>query len=112
MQKIYTLGEAKELGDEAVFSIEHDKVLVTIEGNRFIEVESNVWAKVSGDSSALAVLANQQNTAIDAVSCDNIRYMSASHHSGGVVVRPLYVYLDDQWVNISTGKRAVFDKLA
>lgn len=109
---MYTLKEAKELGDSAVFSIESGKVLVTTEGSRFVEVESNVWAKVSDGSSEPTTFASEENARPSNSSYDNIRYVSASHHSGGVVVRPLYVYLEGKWINISTEKEAVFDELA
>lgn len=112
MQQVYTLQEAKAQGDQAVFSIENGKVLVTTEGSRFIEVESNVWAKVSGESSALTALRNLKDKGAGDITLDNIRYVSASSHSGGVVVRPLYICLDGQWINISTGKKAVFTELA
>ncbi len=111
MQHSYTLEEAKALGDLAVYSIENGKILVTTDGSQFIEVESNVWAKVSDGPSARTTPGDQANKEDNGFSYNNIRYVSASHHSGGVVVRPLYICLDGYWINISTGKRAVFAEL-
>lgn len=108
MEQIYTLEEAKKIGDQAIFSIGIDKVLVTADGNRFVEVESNVWAKVNSTRADCDNANNQSNIKTSTLPVDNILYVSASHHDGGVSVRPLYVFLDGQWVNILTRKKVVF----
>lgn len=108
MERIYTLEEAKSLGDQAISSIDCGNVLVTAEGSRFVEVKGNMWMKLKSERSASSDTATQNDKADEAVPFDNILYVSASHHDGGVVVRPLYVLSDDQWVNILTKKKAVF----
>lgn len=97
MERVYTLKEARAIKDAPVITIEAGNVLVTKDGSRFDEIESGIWRKIrKGTHEPL----------------ENVRYVSASHHDGGVIVRPLYVEADGQWTNVSTGKRAVFDELA
>lgn len=112
MEQFYTLEEAKSLGDQAILSIESDNVLITADGSRFVEVESNIWAKVRSERAESAAAYQKSKEKTDAISADNILYVSASHHDGGVIVRPLYVLAGEQWINISTRKTAVFETLS
>lgn len=108
MEQFYTLEEAKKLGDQAIFSIESENVLISVDGSRFIEVESNMWAKVKSEQALPNDVEIHNNEQVERAPFDNILYVSASHHDGGVIVRPLYVLFDEKWINISTGKRSVF----
>lgn len=59
-------------------------VLRGVDGNRYIEVDSNVWMAVGGKGS--------------------VAYVGTSRHGGHMVLRPLYAKIDGMWRNLITGK--------
>ena len=59
-------------------------VLHGVDGNRYIEIDGNVWMAVGGEGS--------------------VAYVGTSRHGGHMVLRPLFVKVDDTWLNLVTGK--------
>jgi len=59
-------------------------VLHGIDGNRYIEVDGNIWMAVGGEGI--------------------VAYVGTSRHGGHMVLRPLFVKVDGAWINLVTGK--------
>ena len=59
-------------------------VLRGVDGNRYIEVDGNVWMAVGGEGT--------------------VAYVGTSRHGGHMALRPLYAKIDGTWVNLVTGK--------
>ena len=64
-------------------------VLRGVDGNRYIEVDGNVWMAVGGEG--------------------DVAYVGTSRHGGHMVLRPLYVMVDGMWRNLVTGKTRSWD---
>ena len=61
-------------------------VLVGADGSRYREVDTNVWMR--------------DGEAVDAV------WVNTGKHGGGITLRPLYVPVEGEWVNVATGRPA------
>ena len=65
-------------------------VLRGVDGNRYTEVDGNIWMAVGGEG--------------------NVAYVGTSRHGGHMALRPLYVMVDGQWRNLMTGKARSWDR--
>ena len=65
-------------------------VLRGVDGNRYTEVDGNIWMAIGGEGS--------------------VAYVGTSRHGGHMVLRPLYVMVDGVWRNLITGKARSWDK--
>lgn len=73
-------------GEIAVADMDyHLSELTGVDGSRFYEITSNLWARFGEDP--LQVV-----------------YLGTGRHGGGIVLRPLYVCSPDGWINVSSGK--------
>ena len=59
-------------------------VLRGVDGNRYREVDGNVWMAVGGEGA--------------------VAYVGTSRHGGHMVLRPLFVKINGEWRNLITGK--------
>ena len=59
-------------------------VLHGVDGNRYIEIDGNVWMAVGGEGT--------------------VAYVGTSRHGGHMVLRPLFAKVDGTWFNLVTGK--------
>ncbi|MBO7702619.1 MAG: hypothetical protein J6S36_06950 [Eggerthellaceae bacterium] len=59
-------------------------VLLGIDGNRYTEVDGNIWMAIGGEG--------------------HVAYVGTSRHGGHMTLRPLFVKIDGVWRNAITGK--------
>lgn len=67
--------------------------LIDEAGNRYEEVETNIWGRMEGQGSR------------------RVLYLGTGRHGGGIILRALYVKDDaGAWLNGSTGRPAPFSE--
>ena len=64
-------------------------VLRGVDGNRYAEVDCNIWMVIGGEG--------------------DVAFVGTSRHGGHMVLRPLYVMVDGMWRNLMTGKARSWD---
>lgn len=62
--------------------------LLDPEGRMFQEVNSNIWMQPHA----------------------NAAYLGTSRHGGGMVLRLMFVKIDDEWINATTGREATVNQ--
>ena len=89
-QAAFSYCEQAGIGEVPVCGMEDmPLVLRGVDGNRYTEVDSNIWMAVGGEGI--------------------VAYVGTSRHGGHMVLRPLYVMIDGMWRNLITGKARSWD---
>ena len=66
-------------------------VLVDFGGRRYHELKTNLWTEADDDG-------------------QDIVYLGTGRHSGGIVLKPLFVKISGRWFNVTTGQEAPVDQ--
>lgn len=81
--------KAQGVGEVPICDMESDaNLLYGVDGRVFCEVETNIWA-------------NRNRR-------EGVAYLGTGRHGGGIVLRPLFVEIDGEWFNATTGKPTPF----
>ena len=83
--------EREGIGEVPVCGMESlPLVLHGIDGQRYTEVNGNVWMAIDGAS--------------------DVAYVGTSRHGGHMTLRPLFVHVDGAWRNTATGRECDFTR--
>lgn len=89
VQAVAAYKERFDLGEVAVCGIHAGpSMLHGVNGCAYFEVEGNIW--MSPDEEA------------------DVAYVGTCRHAGGIVLRPLFVKIDDVWRHAFTGRESDF----
>ena len=82
---------AHNIGEVPVVDMDAGKLLLfDSHGTAYKEVDTNIWMDLSGKS--------------------DVAYVGTSRHAGGVVLRPLFIRMGDEWYNAVTGHETDFPR--
>ena len=94
-EKLSEYKQSLGIAEIPICGVEKGYLLRSADGRVFREIKTNIWMDAAADTRKTG----------------NIAYLGTGRHGDVIVLRPLFINIEGEWINASTGKKSSFDPL-
>ncbi len=94
-EKLSEYKQSLGIAEVPICGVEKGYLLRSADGRVFREIKTNIW----------------MDAAVDTRKTGNIAYLGTGRHGDVIVLRPLFINIEGEWINASTGKKSSFNPL-